>query len=157
MAVELYQFPLTGKNHLLKEKHAGWGSYMRKRPKRLKKIQNMKSRCAQLFKRWDKKDPEIVALWKKTRQWSLEAFDEVYELLGIRFDKVYFESEVEEPGKEIVEALNHQKDWRRMNARKGRSSLTWMKLWARKKNTVSWSSCAQMGLLFIRQKIFRWR
>jgi len=58
-----------------------------------------------LFKRWDDKEPEIVALWEKTRQWSLEAFDEVYSLLGIHFDKVYYESEVEESGKEIVETL----------------------------------------------------
>jgi arginyl-tRNA synthetase len=60
-----------------------------------------------VFKLWDEKDPEIVALWEKTRQWSLEAFDEVYELLGIKFDKVYFESEVEEPGKKIVEQLTN--------------------------------------------------
>ena len=58
-----------------------------------------------LFKRWDEKDPEIVSLWEKTRKWSLEAFDDVYQMLGIKFDKVYFESEVEEPGKEIVEKL----------------------------------------------------
>jgi len=57
------------------------------------------------YKLWDEKDPEILALWKKTRQWSLEAFNEVYELLGIKFDKVYFESELEEPGKEIVKQL----------------------------------------------------
>ncbi len=59
----------------------------------------------ELFKLWDEKDPEIVALWEKTRQWSIEAFDEVYELLGIKFDKVYFESELEESGKEIVKKL----------------------------------------------------
>ena len=58
-----------------------------------------------LFKRWDEKEPEIVTLWKKTRQWSLEAFDEVYALLGIHFDKVYLESEVEESGKDIVQKL----------------------------------------------------
>lgn len=58
-----------------------------------------------LFKRWDEKEPEIVALWEKTRQWSLEAFDEIYSLLGICFDKVYFESEFEEPGKVVVEKL----------------------------------------------------
>jgi len=58
-----------------------------------------------LFKRWDAKEPEIVALWQKTRLWSLEAFEEVYSLLNMRFDKVYYESEVEESGKEIVDAL----------------------------------------------------
>jgi arginyl-tRNA synthetase len=59
----------------------------------------------QLFLRWDEKEPAIVALWEKTRQWSLDAFDEVYDLLDIRFDKVYLESEVEDSGKEIVDQL----------------------------------------------------
>lgn len=58
-----------------------------------------------LFMRWDRRDPDIVALWEKTRQWSLEGFDQIYQLLGVRFDHVYFESEVEEPGKELVDEL----------------------------------------------------
>ncbi|HQP08937.1 MAG TPA: arginine--tRNA ligase [Anaerolineaceae bacterium] len=58
-----------------------------------------------LFARWDKRDPEIVALWEKTRHWSLEAFEQIYQLLGVRFDRFYFESEVEDSGKEIVKTL----------------------------------------------------
>jgi arginyl-tRNA synthetase len=58
-----------------------------------------------LFARWDSRDPEIVALWKKTRQWSLEGFEQVYQLLGVHFDRIYFESEMEDPGKELVKDL----------------------------------------------------
>ena len=58
-----------------------------------------------LFARWDRRDAEVVALWQKTRQWSLEGFDQIYQMLGVRFDRVYFESEVEDPGKELVEEL----------------------------------------------------
>lgn len=58
-----------------------------------------------LFMRWDRRDPEIVALWEKTRQWSMEGFEQIYQLLGVQFDHFYFESEVEEPGKELVEEL----------------------------------------------------
>ncbi len=58
-----------------------------------------------LFARWDARDPEIVALWEKTRQWSLEGFEQVYRLLEVHFHRVYFESEVEEPGKELVERM----------------------------------------------------
>ena len=58
-----------------------------------------------LFARWDARDPEVVALWEKTRQWSLEGFDQIYRLLEVHFDRVYFESEVEEPGKKLVERL----------------------------------------------------
>lgn len=58
-----------------------------------------------LFARWDRREPEIVALWEKTRQWSMEGFYQIYEMLGVRFDRIYFESEVEEPGKELVNDL----------------------------------------------------
>lgn len=58
-----------------------------------------------LFGRWDRRDPEIVDLWKRTRQWSLDGFEQIYNLLGIQFDRVYFESEVEEPGKNMVDEL----------------------------------------------------
>lgn len=58
-----------------------------------------------LFARWDQRDPEIVNLWKMTRQWSLDGFDQIYCLLGVDFDRIYFESEVEDPGKQLVEGM----------------------------------------------------
>src|SRR5271157_581481 len=58
-----------------------------------------------LFARWDQRDPEIVALGQKTRQWSLEGFEQIYQLLGVQFDRFYFESEEEEPGKEFVKRM----------------------------------------------------
>lgn len=58
-----------------------------------------------LFARWDQHDPDLVALWEKTRGWSLEGFNRDYASLGIRFDRIYYESEVEEPGKELVKDL----------------------------------------------------
>jgi len=59
----------------------------------------------ELFKQWDDRQPDIVALWERTRSWSLEAFNEMYSTLGITFDKLYYESEVEESGKQLVEEL----------------------------------------------------
>jgi len=58
-----------------------------------------------LFKRWDERDVEIIHLWEKTRRWSLDAFDQVYGKLGIHFEHVYYESEVEESGKELINDL----------------------------------------------------
>ena len=58
-----------------------------------------------LFTRWDRRDEDIVALWEKTRKWSLEGFDEIYSKLGVTFDRVYFESDVEDSGKEVVDRL----------------------------------------------------
>ncbi len=73
--------------------------------KRLDANPDLEAEVRALFARWDARDPEIVALWERTRQWSLEGFDEVYDRLGVHFDRVYFESEVEEPGKELVEEM----------------------------------------------------
>jgi arginyl-tRNA synthetase len=71
----------------------------------LEENEDLDAEVRNLFRRWDEKEPEIVELWKKTRQWSLDAFAEVYDLLDIRFEKVYLESEVEDSGKEIVNQL----------------------------------------------------
>ncbi len=73
--------------------------------RRLNENPDLEIHVRDLFKRWDKRDSEIISLWQETREWSLEAFTEVYKLLGISFDKVYFESEVEDSGKEIVQKL----------------------------------------------------
>lgn len=61
--------------------------------------------CRAYFSRWDEGDKDIEALWLKTRQWSMDGFKQVYELLGAKFDRVYFESDVEESGKVLVEDL----------------------------------------------------
>ena len=59
----------------------------------------------ELYARWNARDPEVVALWKKTRQWSLEGFEQIYNQLGEEFDRIYFESEVEDPGVKLVEEM----------------------------------------------------
>ncbi len=59
----------------------------------------------QLFARWERRDADIVDLWKKSREWSMEGFHQFSEMMGVCFDRIYFESEVEEPGKEMVKTL----------------------------------------------------
>lgn len=46
--------------------------------------------------------PEIMDLWKKTRSWSLEYFNEIYKRVYSRFDRFFFESELPKRGVEIV-------------------------------------------------------
>ena len=57
------------------------------------------------FGRWDAGEQHLKELWKQTRDWSMEGFDQVYRLLGEHFDRIYFESEVEEPGKALIDQL----------------------------------------------------
>jgi arginyl-tRNA synthetase len=49
------------------------------------------------------KDAAIYPLYEKTRAWSLEYFDYIYKRVGSTFDRLYFESEVYESGKKLVE------------------------------------------------------
>lgn len=51
---------------------------------------------------YDQSDPKINKLWRETRQWSLDYFEQIYKRVYARFDRYYFESEVAKPGKEIV-------------------------------------------------------
>jgi arginyl-tRNA synthetase len=48
------------------------------------------------------KEPEAYKLYKKTRKWSLDYYDEFYERFGTKFDRLYFESETAQAGKQIV-------------------------------------------------------
>lgn len=57
------------------------------------------------FTRWDEGDEHIHDLWLQTRQWSMDGFAQVYELLGEHFDRIYFESDVEDSGKILVDQL----------------------------------------------------
>lgn len=66
---------------------------------------NYEKEIKALFARWEARDPELLELWRRTREWSLEEFRRIYQELDITFDVWFFESEVEEEGKRIVEEL----------------------------------------------------
>lgn len=57
------------------------------------------------FQKWEQKDPDFMKLWEDTREWSMQEFRRIYDELGIRFDTWFYESEVEEEGREIVKDL----------------------------------------------------
>jgi len=62
-----------------------------------------------VYARWDQRNPDIVALWDETRQWSLDGFNQIYGELNIPFDIYYFNSQMEEPGK-LDELLGNKKE-----------------------------------------------
>lgn len=59
----------------------------------------------EMYRRWDSGDPIVRALWLRTRQWSLDELEEILRQLEIRVDVFFFESEADEPGKQIVDEL----------------------------------------------------
>jgi len=54
---------------------------------------------------WEEQDPAFVALWERTKAWSMEEFHRIYRELGVRFDIWFYESEVEDEGRAIVQEL----------------------------------------------------
>jgi arginyl-tRNA synthetase len=73
--------------------------------RRLEERPELEAEVRAIYSRWDCDDPEVVELWRQTRQWSIDGFEEMYRLLDIRFERVYSNSEVEKPGKSMVEEL----------------------------------------------------
>jgi len=59
----------------------------------------------EMYRKWDAGDPEIRALWLETRQWSLDELDDILNMLDVHIDVWFFESEVDEPSKQIVDEL----------------------------------------------------
>ena len=57
---------------------------------------------SQLLQKIDVKDAEIYEDWETTREWSMKDFHEIYEWLDVKFDHFFYESEVDEEGRQIV-------------------------------------------------------
>lgn len=73
--------------------------------RRLDENPDLEAEVRALYARWDRQEPEVVALWQQTRQWSSDHFEKIYQILDIHFDRWYSNSEAEQPGKEMVEEL----------------------------------------------------
>ncbi len=73
--------------------------------RRLEEAPELEAEVRDLYRRWDEQEPELVDLWKKTRGWSLNGFEDLYRTLDIHYDRYYSNSEVEFQGKEMVADL----------------------------------------------------
>ena len=56
----------------------------------------------EMLRKWEAGDEETVSLWRTMNDWVLKGFDETYRLMGVGFDKVYFESQTYKKGRDIV-------------------------------------------------------
>jgi arginyl-tRNA synthetase len=62
-----------------------------------------RERMSEILRGIERRDPEYYELWLRTRQWSLDEFEEIYAWTGVEFDRVFYESEVDEPGLKLVD------------------------------------------------------
>ncbi|MEW5827453.1 MAG: arginine--tRNA ligase [Chloroflexota bacterium] len=59
----------------------------------------------EMYRKWDAGDPEIRQLWLETREWSLEELRDILAMMDVKIDVWFFESDVDEPSKKIVDEL----------------------------------------------------
>ena len=51
---------------------------------------------------WENEDSEVRALWREMNGWVYKGFEKTYRNLGVNFDKLYYESDTFQLGKEVV-------------------------------------------------------
>lgn len=81
------------------------GSLYAEASKELEADPNGEAEIRELFAKWESRTGGVYELWQQTRQWSLDGFEEIYAQMGVRFDKFYFESDMESLSKPIVADL----------------------------------------------------
>ena len=59
----------------------------------------------EMYRKWDAGDPAVRALWLETREWSMEEFRDILNMLDVKIDVWFYESDVDEPSKAIVDEL----------------------------------------------------
>ncbi len=74
-------------------------------PEQKAKRESYDAERREMYKKWDAGDRYVRDLWEKTRAWGLEELRDILRILDIKMDVWFFESEVDEPAKEIVEEL----------------------------------------------------
>ncbi len=60
----------------------------------------------EMLRLWEAGDLETYSMWEMMNHWVYEGFDETYKMMGVDFDKIYYESQTYLEGKEkVVEGL----------------------------------------------------
>lgn len=60
-----------------------------------------------MLRRWEQKDPAILALWRTMNDWVYEGFNATYTRMGVAFEKLYYESDTYLLGRdEVMKGLN---------------------------------------------------
>ena len=87
----------------LKAKYVDEGMDEETAEKKAKEEAPLIKEAHEMLVKWENKDPEVRALWKKLNDWVYEGFDETYKKMGVGFDKIYYESDTYLKGKAKVE------------------------------------------------------
>ena len=100
--VQLKEESEAVKNKSLVERVAFLGKAYVSGARHFEKDETSQSEIIEYNDRVYRRDPALWEMYQTTRQWSLDYFAMIYEKLGVKFDRLYFESEVFEPGTKLV-------------------------------------------------------
>ncbi len=67
-----------------------------------KEKSTLMAEAREMLRRWEQGDKEVRTLWQTMNEWVYAGFDETYRMMGVRFDKIYYESETYLIGKDEV-------------------------------------------------------
>jgi arginyl-tRNA synthetase len=74
-------------------------------PEETAKREGYEAERREMYRKWDAGDETVRELWRVTREWSLEELRDVLRMLDVKIDVWFYESEVDEPSKAIVDEL----------------------------------------------------
>lgn len=61
------------------------------------------AKAKDLLLKWEAGDAETIALWKKMNSWVYAGYQVTYDMMGVSFDKDYYESQTYTLGKDIID------------------------------------------------------
>lgn len=62
-----------------------------------------RARMTEILHAVESGDEALKDTWTRTRQWSLDEFEEIYQWCGVHFDRLFYESEVDGPSLALVD------------------------------------------------------
>ena len=68
-----------------------------------KKFAPIMLEAQEMLRKWEANDAETIKLWETMNSWVYAGFNSTYALMGVDFDKMYYESQTYLLGKEIVQ------------------------------------------------------
>ena len=78
------------------------GNYYVRFDRESKADETLVEQAQELLRSWEANEPATRELWARMNSWVYEGFDQTYERLGVRFDRIYHESDTFELGRQTV-------------------------------------------------------
>lgn len=75
---------------------------------KIKERPEYKLEVAKIMQELESREGDNYKLWKESRDWSIEYFDDIYKELGIKFERIFYESDLVDEGLKIVTKLQEE-------------------------------------------------